>query len=124
MTSQQERTYVEKIQANYSTKTQQKTKFQELKELNKKVCMPAIMFSYIYGILGTLILGTGMCFAMSVFGDAISVTTSMIVGVVVGIVGIVIVSTTYPIFKSILNKRKSKYSHEILAKSNELLNNY
>lgn len=123
MTSQQERTYVEKIQANYSTKPQQKTKFQELKELDKKVCLPAIMFAYIYGILGTLILGTGMCFAMSVFGDAIS-ATSMIVGVVVGIVGIVIVSTTYPIFKSILNKRKSKYSHEILAKSNELLNNY
>ena len=48
--------------------------------------------------------------------------TSYILGIVVGIIGIAIVSINYFVYKKILNYRKDKYSQEIITKSNELLN--
>ena len=110
----------QKIRNNYVEKDKKKTPIEELKSLDLKVKKPALIFAYVYGILGTLILGTGMCFAMDVFALGSSVWIAL--GVVIGIMGIIMVSTNYPIFQHVLNKRKAKYSSEILAISNEILN--
>ena len=107
---------VEKIKNQYENKPAKISKINELKNLNKKVVNPAIIFAYIFGIVGTLILGTGMCLAMEVLGNI------MWLGIVVGVIGIVFVSINYPIYKVILNKRKEKYSSEIIQRSNEILN--
>ena len=117
MTNLEEKELVEKIKNNYMTKTQTKTKLEELKELDKKVKNPVNIFSYIFGTIGSLVLGTGMCLAMKVIGNI------MAPGIVIGVVGIAMVSSTYFIHTAILNKRKSKYADKILEKSNELLNN-
>lgn len=119
---QDERLIVEKIKGQYVGSEKKMSKLDELKALDKKVKMPAIIFAYVFGILGTLILGTGMCLAMCVFGDAISTVVSMSVGIAVGVVGIVMVLITYPIFKTLLARRKAKYSQQIITKSDELLN--
>lgn len=116
MTEQKEMKLVEKIRDNYSQKPKELSKFEEIKLLDKKVKKPALVFAYVFGIIGTLVLGLGMCFAMKVLGDL------FILGIVVGCVGILMVSINYPIYKAILNKRKAKYSEVILEKSNELLN--
>lgn len=107
---------VEKIRNNYTRDTKQKTKFEELKELDSKVKKPARIFAYVFGIIGTLILGTGMCLAMKVIGDL------MALGIVVGVLGIIMISINYPIYKAILKRRKAKYSAEIVERSDELLN--
>ena len=117
MTDQKEIKILEKIRDSYSQKPKELSKFEELKILDKKVKRPALVFAYIFGIIGTLVLGLGMCFAMKVLGDL------FILGIVIGVVGIFIVSINYPIYKAILNKRKAKYGEVILEKSNELLNN-
>ena len=111
-----EESYVEKIKNNYSNKQNKKSKLEELKSLDKKAKNPARIFGYAYGTVGSLVLGTGMCLAMKVIGNLFAL------GIVVGLLGIAMVSTTYPIFKSILNKRKAKFADEIVLKSNELLN--
>lgn len=113
----QKQMYAQKLIQQYSKK--EMTKLDELKALDKKVKMPAHVFAYIFGVLGSLILGTGMCLAMKVIG---STTMHLIVGIVVGFVGILLVSLTYPIYSKLLSNRKDKYAKEILAKSNELLN--
>lgn len=107
---------IEKIKANYIEKTKEKSKIEELKELDKKVKKPALIFAYIYGIVGSLVLGTGMCLAMKIIGSM------MAFGIVVGLVGIGMVSSTYTLYKKILQRRKSKFSQEIIEKSDELLN--
>lgn len=107
---------IEKIKANYIEKTKEKSKIEELKELDKKVKKPALIFAYIYGIVGSLVLGTGMCLAMKIIGSM------MAFGIVVGVIGIGMVSSTYALYKKILQRRKSKYSQEIIEKSDELLN--
>lgn len=115
MINNSEKNMVVKIKNKYSQKTEL-TKFDELKSLDKKVKRPPTIFAYIYGIVGSLVLGVGMCLAMKVIGNL------MPLGIVVGLLGIAIVSTSYPIFNKMLNRRKKIYSDEILALSSELLN--
>jgi len=45
-----------------------------------------------------------------------------IVGVLVGLVGILMVSVTYPIYKKILASRRKKYSDAIIKLSEEIIN--
>lgn len=105
---------IERIRASYTPRTI--TKFDELKELDRKVKRPAQIFAYVYGSLSSLVLGTGMCLAMKVIGN------SMALGVGVGLVGIALTLTTYPIFNAILKRRKNKYAKQILELSDSLLN--
>ena len=91
------------------------SKLDELKALDKKVKRPARIFAYTFGTIGSLVLGTGMCFAMKVIGDL------MIPGIVIGLVVIGMVSVTYALYKKILNTRRARYASQILALSDELL---
>ena len=56
--------YVMKVRESYVP--QEHTKLDELKELDKKVKMPALIFACIFGAVSALIFGTGMCLAMQV----------------------------------------------------------
>ena len=114
--NQNEINYVKNLQEQYTEKPLNLSKIDELKALDKKVKKPAIIFAYSFGTTGTLILGTGMSFAMKVIGN------SMLTGIGIGILGIAMVSLTPFLFKTFLNKRKEKYANEILTKSNEILN--
>ena len=106
--------YLEQIREQYAGKTT--TKLDELKALDRKVKLPAEVFGYMFGVLGALVLGVGMCLAMKVIGNL------MPLGIVVGVLGIAMVSVNYFIYKGILNKRKKKYSEKVLQLSAELLN--
>ena len=75
---------VEHIREQYAEK--RVTKFDELKALDKRVKRPAEIFAYTFGVVGALVLGTGMCLAMKVIGDM------MALGIVIGVVGIGMVS--------------------------------
>lgn len=111
-----EEDYAKKLKDDYTPRQPQApTKFEELKELDKKVKKPAKIFSYIYGAVGSLVMGTGMCLAMGVIGS------SMGLGIVLGLAGIGLVSSTYPLHKKILNVRKEKYAPQIISKSNEII---
>ncbi|MBQ9729096.1 MAG: dihydropteridine reductase [Clostridia bacterium] len=105
---------IEKIRANYTPC--EVTKFDELKALDKRARHPAKIFAYAYGSISSLVLGTGMTMAMKLIGS------SMGLGVVIGVVGIALISTTYPIYKAILKSRKNKYSKQIFELSDSLLN--
>ena len=95
MTDEKDLKLVEKIKSEYSAKGEVQSQLDELKALDKKVKTPANIFAYTYGIIGTLVLGFGMCLAMKVIGDL------MALGIVIGVVGIAMVCTTYPIFSKI-----------------------
>ena len=109
---------IEKIRASYTEK--EITNFDKLKELDKKVKWPAKIFAYIFGSISSLVLGTGMCFAMKVIGATLSF--AMPLGIGIGLLGILLVSINYPIYKALLKKRKSKYSSQIVELSDSLLN--
>ena len=108
---------VKEIKEGYEPK--EKTKYDELIALNRKVELPAYIFAYAFGVIGALILGLGMCLAMQVIGTGVPL---MVLGIVVGIIGIALVSVNYPIFLAIMKSRKKKYAEKVIALSEELLN--
>lgn len=112
-----EKKYVENIKKEYSEKDN--TKLDELKSLDKKVKTAPMVFAYVFGSVAALILGVGMCLAMKVIGGT---TTWMVVGILVGVVGLALMTINAPIYFRLLNARKKKYSAEILKLSNEILN--
>ena len=109
---------VERIRENYTER--KATKLDELKALNKKVERPAEIFACVFGAAGSLVLGTGMCLAMKIIGTGLSF--AMPLGIVVGCVGIAMVSVNYFIYKKMLASRKKKYAKEVLALTDEILN--
>ena len=113
-----EKIEIEKIMKYYQDKPQNLSKLEELRALDSKVKKPARIFSYIYGSLGALIFGTGMCLAMGVIGASIPL------GVVVGVLGVGLTASTYPLHNKILSRRKNKYKNQILSKVEELQNSY
>ena len=106
---------VEKIRAQY--REYEMTKLDELKALHKEVRRPADVFAYTFGSIGALVLGGGMCLAMPEVIEGY-----MPLGIGIGIVGIVMVSINYFLYKSILGKRRRKASGEIFRLSDEILN--
>lgn len=88
-----------------------------LKKLDAKAKRPANVFAYTFGVISSLVAGTGMCLAMQVIGGTIPF---MILGIVIGIIGFTCCAMNYPIYKKILEKGKKKYAYEIVELAREI----
>ena len=109
---------VEKIRSQYVE--QKHTELDALKALDAKVKRPANVFGYTYGSAGAIVMGAGMSLVMTDIGKMIGLTSAMTPGIAVGIVGLAMSCTTYPIYKKILNSRKKKYAHQIMELSDRI----
>lgn len=109
---------VEKIRSQYIE--QENTELDVLKALDAKVKKPANVFGYTYGSLGAIVMGAGMSLVMTDIGSLLGMTDSRLPGVVIGVVGLAMALTTYPIHKKILNARKKKYAHQIMELSDRI----
>ena len=107
--------YAESIAKEYAPKDS--SKIVALRKLDRKAKMPATVFTYTFGIISSLILGIGMCFAMQVLGSSI---ISMVIGIIVGIVGMIGCGVNYPIYKKLLENGKKKYAYEIVELAREI----
>ena len=109
---------VEAIRKKYLPK--EANKMEQLRRLHAIPTQKAQTTSLTVGIIGTLIMGTGMSLAMTEIGAALG-SLSMVVGIAVGIVGMVLVALAYPIYNRVLKKQREKIAPEILRLSDELL---
>ena len=107
--------YAESIAKEYAPKDS--SKIVALRKLDRKAKMPATVFTYTFGIISSLVLGTGMCFAMQVLGGG---TVGMVIGIIVGIIGMVGCGVNYPIYKKMLENGKKKYAYEIVELAREI----
>ena len=105
----------EAIAKDYAPKDN--SKIVALKKLDKKAKLPATIFTYTFGIISALIVGTGMSFAMQAIGSGV---VSMVAGIVVGIIGFVLCGVNYPIYKRMLERDKAKYAYEIVELAREI----
>ena len=109
--------YAEQIANEYAPK--QTSKVKALKKLDAKAKNPANIFAYTFGIVSSLVLGTGMSLAMGVIGNG---GLMMVLGIIIGLVGILGVSINYPIYKKILSNSKNKYASDIIKLAKEIAN--
>ncbi len=108
--------YAERIASEYDQKPA--SKLVALKKLDRKAKLPAQIFTYTFGVIGALLLGVGMCLCMGVIGQ--SLPMAMPLGVVIGVIGIGMVSVNYPAYKKLLEKGRKKYAFEIMELAKEI----
>ncbi|MCM1330486.1 MAG: hypothetical protein NC253_13725 [Ruminococcus sp.] len=101
---------LENIRKKYLPK--EETKMEKLRRLDKSVTSFGTVISIAIGIIGTLIMGFGMCLIM--------VWSKFFIGIIIGIAGMVILGAAYPIFNYITKKRREKIAPEILRLTEEI----
>ncbi|MCD8006984.1 MAG: dihydropteridine reductase [Oscillospiraceae bacterium] len=106
----------ESIAKDYAPKDT--SKIVALKKLDHKARAKAEIFGYTFGVIMTLVFGTGLCLAMGVIGGG--TVAMMVLGIVIGVVGIVGVSVNYPIYKKLLESGKKQYASDILRLAKEI----
>ena len=110
---------VEKIRSQYMQ--EQHTGLDALKALDAKVKRPARVFGYGYGTVGAIVMGAGMSLVMTDIGAVLGLEDSLVPGINLGVVGMVMALTTWPIYKKLLVSRKKKYASRIMALSERIV---
>lgn len=116
--SAQRQQEVEEIRKAYLPKGEDK--MEQLRKLHSIPTQKAQSASIAVGVIGALILGTGMSLCMTELGAALG-RLAMIIGVAVGLIGIVLVGAAYPLYNRVLKTQREKIALEILRLSDELL---
>lgn len=116
--SSEQQKEIEAIRKKYLPK--EEDKMEQLRRLHAVPGQKAQAAAIAIGIIGTLIMGTGMSLAMTDIGAALG-SFSMVFGIVVGIAGMVLVALAYPVYNRVLKKEREKIAPEILRLSDELL---
>lgn len=109
---------VEDIRKKYLPK--EEDKMEQLRKLHAIPTQKAQAVSLAVGIIGTLIMGTGMSLCMTDLAGFLG-GTAMFIGIPVGIAGLVLVALAYPIYNRVLKKQREMIAPEILRLSDELL---
>ena len=110
---------VEKIRRKYIPP--QEDKMAELRRLAASVSQKAQAAAIVLGVIGCLILGTGMSLCMTELSGFLG-GTAMFIGIPVGLVGLVMVALAYPLYNRILKKERARIAPQILQLTEELLN--
>lgn len=111
--SQQEE--IKRIREKYAPPTQTEDKIERLRKLDRDVTKPGLIAALIVGIVSTLVMGFGMCCTM-VWSD-----TLFVPGIVIGIIGIVGVCISYPLYTRITKNQRDKLAPEIMRLTDELM---
>lgn len=107
--------YAERLAEEYAPK--EDSKIIALRKLDAKAKRPANIFAYTFGIVTSLVAGTGMCLSMRVIGSG---QLMFVLGIVIGILGFAGMGVNYALYKRILNKGKQKYAYDILRLAKEI----
>ena len=119
--SASEQDEIRKIRQKYQP--QEEDKMTTLRKMDAKVTQKAVTISLVLGILGTLIMGTGMSLVLTNLGIMVGLNemVSMIVGVITGVIGIVMMVFAYPVYNKTIKKEREKIAPEILRLTEELM---
>ena len=121
--SAKEQEEIRNIRKKYETPEKTEDKMEQLRRLDAAVTQKATVVSLVFGVIGALILGTGMSLAMTDIGELLGLqgATAMLVGILIGIIGIVLVCVAYPVYNRIVKKEREKIAPEIIRLTDELM---
>ena len=93
----------------------EESKLERLKRLDRKVQSAGTIEGICFGIIGSLVFGIGMCFALDVFAGAAWLTALFM------IIGTLLMIPAYPIYRRIATKTRAELTPEILSLSEEII---
>ena len=112
---------IRKIREKYEDPKEDK--IEQLKRLDASATNKATMKSLTVGLIGMLIMGTGMSLVLTDLYAILGMTkmTGMILGIGVGLAGMGLASIAYPVYKQTLTKERERIAPEILRLADELM---
>ena len=120
--SAKEQAEIKRIREKYAPPVEAEDKMETLRRLDGKVTSKATTAALTVGIIGTLIMGTGMSLIMTELGNLLgSFFLAVIVGLSLGVAGIFLVCFAYPVYNRTLQKGREKAAPEILRLTEELM---
>ena len=119
--SAKEQDEIKRIRQKYLSK--EEDSMTRLRKLDASATSKATVIALVIGIIGALILGTGMSLIMTDLAVLLGMTgmTNMIVGIVLGVLGIVLVALAYPMYSKLLKRERERIAPEILRLTDELM---
>ena len=102
-----------RIREKYLPREQSESKLERLRRLDRQVQRPGTCWALALGVVGTLLLGTGM-------SCTLVLTDYFVPGVVIGIVGMAVMAGAYPLYSKITRRQREKIAPEILRLSQEI----
>lgn len=108
---------VRKIREKYALKesTEQESKMEHLRRLDKSATKPGLIASLSAGITGMLLLGVGMCCTLE------WASKLFIPGIVIGVAGLLLMAAANPLYHHITKKQREKLAPEIMKLTDELM---
>ena len=109
---------IEAIREKYLPR--EENKMEQLRALHNSATRKAQAWAIALGVMGALIMGTGMSLAMTDIGAALG-QLAMVAGIVIGVIGMILVALAYPVYNHVLKKERQRIAPQILQLTEELL---
>lgn len=119
--SAKEQEEIKAIRKKYAVQEQTEDKMAQLRRLDAGVYSKATTASLVVGIIGALMMGSGMSLVMTDIGEMLGTVLAMVIGIGVGVIGIGLVCLAYPIYNRTLKKEREKIAPEIIRLTDELM---
>ena len=121
--SAKEQAELKRIREKYTPPNETESKMERLRRLDASVTQKAQAVALIFGVIGALILGTGMSLCMTDFAQILGShrDMAMVVGIPVGLVGGVLAALAYPMYNFIVKRERKKIAPEIIRLTDELM---
>ena len=117
----QQQQEVEAIRSKYAPR--QEDPLERLRKLDQTATQKAQVAALVIGVLGTLIMGSGMSLLMTDLYQKLAMSTGLAIaiGLILGLGGLVMVALAYPIYNRVLKKERERIAPEILRLTDELI---
>ena len=122
--SAKEQEEIKKIRQRYAAPEEKEIdKMEQLRRLDASVTKKGSIAALVIGIIGALIMGTGMSLVMTNLGEILGslANLAMPIGITLGVVGMVLVALAYPLYNRITQKERERIAPEILRLTDELM---
>lgn len=117
--SAKEQNEINDIRKKYLPK--EEDKMMQLRRLDASVYRKGTVVSLVIGIISALIMGAGMSLVMTDIGAKLGMTSVMVPGIVIGVVGMIGVCLAYPVYQVVTKHERERIAPEIIRLSDELL---
>lgn len=119
--SAKEQDEIKKIRQKYLS--DEEDGINRLRKMDAGVSKKAAKIALIIGIVGALVMGSGMSLIMTDFGTVLGLTgaRATVIGTVVGLLGIVLSALAFPVYGRVLKKERKRIAPEVLRLTEDLM---
>lgn len=111
--SAKEQEEIARIRSRYVPKAE--SKIEQLRRLDAQTTRKAAGYAITIGVIGTLIMGSGMSCCLVAPGEL------MAPGIIVGVIGMAALALAYPLYHHLVRRERERIAPEILRLTDELM---